>query len=319
MRDWKGELARRLRERRIDPTRHTAVIEELAQHLEDRYRSLVARGMAADDAAASVLQELEDDALREAGSARPRIRRPTRSPANSRRRSGSARGGGHRASAPAPACAAPDRTSATPRARCARARASPPSPSLTLALGVGVNTAIFSVVNAVMLRPLPYEEPDRLVRIFESNPERGWPQFSASQPNFLDWRAQATSWEALAATGGATVVDHADEGAEVVRATRVTAEFLPCSASTPALGRKFRPEETRAGADGASRDLVGRALAPHVRRRSERAGADGAVERPAAHHRRRAAAAVRVGREPRAAAAARARSDQRPEAITSCR
>ena len=67
---------------------------------------------------------------------------------------------------------------------------------LTLALGVGANTAIFSVVNVVMLQPLPFGEPDRLVRIYESNPERGWLEFSASDPNFLDWQAQATGWEA---------------------------------------------------------------------------------------------------------------------------
>ena len=63
--------------------------------------------------------------------------------------------------------------------------------ALTLALGVGANTAIFSVVNAVMLRPLPFAEPDQLVRIWESNVERGWPTFAMSHPNFLDFRAQA--------------------------------------------------------------------------------------------------------------------------------
>ena len=118
----------------------------------------------------------------------------------------------------------------------------------TLALGVGVNTAIFSVVNAVMLRPLPFGNPDRLVRIYESNPERGWPEFSASDPNFLDWRAQATSWEALAAIDGGTVSLTTGAGVEVVRALRVTSDFLPALGFSPALGRNFRPEEDRSPA-----------------------------------------------------------------------
>ena len=67
-----------------------------------------------------------------------------------------------------------------------------------------------------MLRPLPYGSPDRLVRLYESNPERGWPEFSASQPNYLDWRAQANSWEALAATSGGTAAITSNDGAEVV-------------------------------------------------------------------------------------------------------
>ena len=72
--------------------------------------------------------------------------------------------------------------------------------ALTLALGVGANAAIFGVVNAVMLRPLPFAEPDALVRIWESNRERGWPTFALSHPNFLDFRAQASSVQSMAAT-----------------------------------------------------------------------------------------------------------------------
>ena len=73
--------------------------------------------------------------------------------------------------------------------------------AMTLALGVGANTAIFSVVNAVMLRPLPFTEPDRLVRIWESNLERGWPTFAVSHPNFLDWRSRSRARsQSLAAT-----------------------------------------------------------------------------------------------------------------------
>ena len=120
---------------------------------------------------------------------------------------------------------------------------------LTLALGVGVNTAIFSVVNAVMLRPLPFDHPDRLVRIYESNPERGWPEFSASDPNFLDWRAQATSWEALAAFEEGTVSLTNGAGAELVPALRVTSDFLPALGLSPALGRNFRADDARPGSN----------------------------------------------------------------------
>ena len=71
---------------------------------------------------------------------------------------------------------------------------------VTLALGVGANTAMFSIINAVMLRPLPYPEPDRLVRIWESNVRRGWPAWSTSEPNFLDFRARTTMFDAIAAS-----------------------------------------------------------------------------------------------------------------------
>src|ERR1700682_3078592 len=76
---------------------------------------------------------------------------------------------------------------------------------LTLALGVGANTAIFSVVNAVMLRPLPFREPDRLVRIWETNPKRNIPFFSASVLNYLSWKEKATCFESIGAFGGASL------------------------------------------------------------------------------------------------------------------
>ncbi len=68
---------------------------------------------------------------------------------------------------------------------------------LTLALGIGANSTIFSVVNAVLLRPLPYPQSDRLMNVLEGNPKNGWPRFSASPANFLDWRTQSHSFEEL--------------------------------------------------------------------------------------------------------------------------
>ncbi len=234
--DWAAALRQRLAERQLDPTLHFAVVEELAGHLEERYQSLVARGVSAEEAERSVLEELDDDALERELTRAERARRSPAPVLGETARSGIV-----------------DRFAQDLRYAVRALRKSPGFALvsvLTLALGVGVNTAIFSVVNAVMLRPLPFAAPDRLVRIYESNPERGWPQFSASDPNFLDWRAQATSWEALAASGAGTVsLATGDGGVEVIPALRVTTDFLPALGFSPALGRNFRPEEDRPGGD----------------------------------------------------------------------
>src|SRR6476660_4479874 len=76
---------------------------------------------------------------------------------------------------------------------------------LALALGIGANTAIFSVVNGVLLEPLPYPDPDRIVLVRESNPGMGFPTFSVASQNFLDWRQQNRSFTALAALDSKSV------------------------------------------------------------------------------------------------------------------
>jgi putative ABC transport system permease protein len=121
--------------------------------------------------------------------------------------------------------------------------------AVTLALGVGANTAIFSVVNAVMLRPLPFSNPDALVRLWESDPEHGRPTFALSHPNFLDWRAEARSFQNMAAMTNGTFTLTTGSEAESVRGLNVTATFLTTLEVAPVIGRNFSAEEDRPGGD----------------------------------------------------------------------
>jgi putative ABC transport system permease protein len=118
---------------------------------------------------------------------------------------------------------------------------------VTLALGIGANTVFFGVVNAVLLRPLPFDEPERLIRVWESNPGRGWPQFSASAPNFEDWRKQQEVCEQLAAYEFATFNFTGSGEPTRVASLSVTADLFPALGVLPALGRNFLSEEERAG------------------------------------------------------------------------
>ena len=114
-----------------------------------------------------------------------------------------------------------------------------------LALGVGANTAVFSVVNAALLTPLPYHEPERLVRISEYS--ESIPQMSVSYPNFLDWRAQQTSFEVMAATQFANYNFSGGGEPERLQGRNVSPEFFSVFGVEPALGRAFTEEENRPG------------------------------------------------------------------------
>jgi putative ABC transport system permease protein len=111
---------------------------------------------------------------------------------------------------------------------------------LTLALGIGANTAIFSVVNAVLLRPLPYPDPHRLVAVCESNPGLGWNRYVTSMGAYSDWRDQTSSFQELA---GAIVLGPTPalcrSGTEMVRVAAVSANFFPLLGIQPILGRPF--------------------------------------------------------------------------------
>src|SRR5262245_57593501 len=118
---------------------------------------------------------------------------------------------------------------------------------VALALGIGANTAIFSVVNAVLLRALPYPEPERLVRFCEINPGRGWLDFAVSAPNFVEWRKQQSVCEQLAAYQFNTLNFTGGGEPERVSALSVTANFFSVLGVAPAHGRNFLPEEEQSG------------------------------------------------------------------------
>ncbi|MGH9837364.1 MAG: ADOP family duplicated permease [Blastocatellia bacterium] len=117
---------------------------------------------------------------------------------------------------------------------------------LTLALGIGANTAIFSVVNAVLLRPLPYQNAERLVVLWER--QQSIEQESPSYPNFLDWQAQSQSFEQMAVARRDSVNLTGAGEPERLIVRQVSANFFPTLGVTTRLGRSFTPEEDRVGA-----------------------------------------------------------------------
>src|SRR2546422_9737158 len=118
---------------------------------------------------------------------------------------------------------------------------------VVLALGIGANTAIFSVVNAALLRPLPYADPDRLVRLSEDSPNV--PQMSISYPNFLDWREQNKVFSGIAAMQFRSLNLTGKDEPERLAGRAVSAELFDVLGVKPALGRGFAPEEDRQGAN----------------------------------------------------------------------
>ena len=117
---------------------------------------------------------------------------------------------------------------------------------LTLALGVGANTAIFSAVNAVVVRPLPYPNPQQLYMVWEENPEKGWYKEVAAPANMLDWREQVDAFaDVMGYTDmfGTSTLTKAGEPV-VVKPALTTGNFFSVLGARPALGRTFTDAET---------------------------------------------------------------------------
>src|SRR5712691_2874546 len=143
---------------------------------------------------------------------------------------------------------------------------------VVLALGIGANTAIFSIVYGVMLKPLPFADASRLVTIQSmAGLDRGG---ACSFPDFTDWQTQSTTVDRMGGYAGASVAMTGQGEAANVPAALVTSDLLPLLGVSPVTGRLFQPEDDRRGAAGVaiisealwqrrfSRDtaIVGRAL-----------------------------------------------------------
>jgi putative ABC transport system permease protein len=120
---------------------------------------------------------------------------------------------------------------------------------ITLALGIGANTAIFSVVNAVLIRPLRFHDPERLVVVWEEASFAGFPENTPAPANFIDWKTQNQSFTDMAAVADTSFNITGDGDPERVSSHTVTANFFPLLGVQPVRGRFFTPEEDRPGAN----------------------------------------------------------------------
>jgi predicted permease len=119
---------------------------------------------------------------------------------------------------------------------------------ITMALGLGANTALFSVVNGVMLKSLPFQDPDRLMFILETNAKFPPPGVSSSSLNYRDWKEQNRSFQMIAARQGYTANLTSSERPEKIQGEKVTWDYFTTLGVTPISGRTFTEDEDKPGA-----------------------------------------------------------------------
>jgi putative ABC transport system permease protein len=234
--DWKLEISKRLAHLKLETVREAAITEELAQHLEDRYRDLISGGATEDEALRWVLEELSDERLLARGLQRLAKEPPQRSTVF-----------GSDGSHTFLASLWQDL-----RYGLRQLRRNPGFTAvavLTLALGIGATTAIFSVVNAVLLRSLPFRNPSRLIALHEGIPKIGFPRMGFSPPDLIVFERSQKSFSAVGAFRNERVDISSQSEPERVMAARVSASLFPMLGVQPLLGRVFTAQEDRPGSD----------------------------------------------------------------------
>jgi putative ABC transport system permease protein len=260
--NWQQEVRRRLKGLNVDRARRREIEDELAQHLQDRYDELRAGGASETEARRDALAELgHTELLRELerveAPARERLElgAPSRSVHDARGipLPASARGfGGARRGALRTRRRPPD-FAGDLRYAWRTLRKQPAFTAvivLTLGLAVGANAAIFSVVNAVVLRPLPYRAADRLVVVWDNLPTIGLKDIVVSALEYVEYRTRNRVFDEMAAYDTTAINLTGIGEPERLDAAVVTASLFPLLGAAPAIGRAFVETENTAGRDG---------------------------------------------------------------------
>ena len=233
MPDFKEEIRRRWQGLNLPAVREHEIIEELSQHLDDQYEQSL-RSSTHEEAYRAVLLSLDESGLLAAELQRVERRAPQVTLAMGAERKGNMIGD----------IGQDLRYGLRMLAR---------SPSFTfvavlaLALGIGANSAIFSVVNTVLLRPLPYKSPDAIMTVWEETTHLGFPFNTPSPANFIDWRDQNTVFEGMSAMAQKHFNLTGMGEPERFDGRRVSANLFDLLGVEPVLGRTFRPEEDQPG------------------------------------------------------------------------
>ncbi|HEV2842283.1 MAG TPA: ABC transporter permease [Chthoniobacterales bacterium] len=264
MPDFKEEIRKRLASLNLSPTRETEIVEELSQHLEDQYEQALRAAATEEEAREAVLRELNENDL--LALELKRIER--RVPQN-----------------PVVVMGTERKTNMLGdlwQDLRYGLRMLVRNPGFTivavvaLALGIGANSAIFSVVNTVLLKPLPYKNPDALVMVWDEQAHLGFPKDTPSPANFLDWREQNTVFEGMAAINERSFNLTGAGEPERLDGLRVSANLFSLLGVEPQLGRVFTAEEDKPGSRvvilshsmwqrrfGGDATIIGRALSLH--------------------------------------------------------
>jgi len=233
MPNWKAEISEKLARLEVEPTREAEIVEELSQHFEDRYQEMLSGGANIDQAYRLLLAELNESELplmelqRIAGRSNPEA---------------VVLGGKRKSSMLADLW-----QDVGYGIRSMRRQPGFTAVAIaTLALGIGPITAIFTLAHSVLFKPLPYKEPDRLVRIWKNvQGERD----GASVPDFVDWRDQNRVFESMGTFSIYSVFNLSGEGApQAIQGSVVSADMLSTLGVQPELGRLLLYDEDRSGA-----------------------------------------------------------------------
>lgn len=236
MTDWRKEIRRWLTDLNLPPTREAEIVEELAQHVEDRYQDLLADGLPEAEASRQALAEMSEsnllvDDLRVVE--RPVVRRPV--PLGADRGSGITAGVWNDLRYGLRMLIKEYRITMVV--------------VITMALGIGANTTIFSTLELLVFRPFAFANQHRLLTLWEYQPEAGIRRGPVAAGNFNDWREQNHTFEQLVATSSG-YFDLSEGGQpERLSGNRVTTGFFDLLGAKAALGRTFAEEEHQAGRD----------------------------------------------------------------------